>query len=108
MMPKAGDVVIGQPSSDIECKKLYLPSEFSSAMRDTLELMLLGGEEAKLQEGEAFDALHLVQTAVKTIVALQDWKNKHACGQAENTRSGTLIRNAKRQRDLHMQLYTFA
>ena len=107
-MPKAGDAVIQQCCCDIEHEKLFLPSDFSSPMRDTLELTLLGGEEAKLREGEAFDALHLVRTAAKTVVALRDRKNKHSRGQAENTRSGTLIRNAEGQRDLHMQSYAFA
>jgi hypothetical protein len=108
IMPKAGDAVIRQPPCEVECEKLYLPSEFPSSERDALEVAILAGEETKLREGEAFDSLLLIQTAVKTVVALRDQKNRHARGQGENTRSGTLIRGAEAQRDLHMQTYHFA
>ena len=107
-MPKAGDAVIRQPPCDVECENLYLPSDFRSSERDLLEVAALGVIEIKLGEGEAFDSLLLLQTAVKTIVALWDQKNRNAHGQGENTRSATLIRNAEAHRDLHMQTYSFA
>jgi hypothetical protein len=107
-MPKAGDAVISQPSCEVECEKLYLPSEFPSSKRDALEVAILAGEETKLREGEAFDSLLLIQTAVKTVVALRDQKIRHARGQGENTRSGKLIRGAEAQCDLHMETYHFA
>jgi hypothetical protein len=107
-MPKAGDAVIHQPPCEVEHEKLYLPSDFSSEEREALDVAILGGEETKLREGEAFDSLLLIQTAVKTAVALRDQKNRHARGQAENTRSGVLIRNAEAQRDLYMQTYNHA
>jgi hypothetical protein len=107
-MPKAGDAVIRQPTCDVEREKLYLPSDFPFSERSVLEVASLGGIEIKLREGEAFDSLLAIQTTVKTIVALRDQKNKNARGQAENTKSGTLIRNAEAHRDLHMQTYNFA
>jgi hypothetical protein len=107
-MPKTGDAVIRQLPCEVEREKLYLPSDFPSPQRDALEVAILGGVEIKLREGEAFDSLLLLQTAVKTVVALRDQKNRHARGQGENTRLGTLIRNAEAHRDLHMQTYNFA
>jgi hypothetical protein len=107
-MPKAGDAVIRQAPCEVEREKLWLPSDFPFSEREALDLAILGGEETKLREGEAFDALLLIRTAVKTVVALRDRKTKNARGQAENTRSGILIKNAEGQRDLHMQTYNFA
>jgi hypothetical protein len=107
-MPNAGNAVIRLPPCEVESETLYLPSDFPFSERDAYDLAFLGGEERKLREGEAFDSLLLIQTAVKTTVALRDRKHRHARGQAENTRSGILIRNAEAQRDLHMETYNVA
>jgi hypothetical protein len=61
-----------------------------------------------LREGQAFDALRAIQSAVKSLTALQDRKRKHARGQAENTKSGNYIREAQGRRDHHMATYTSA
>ena len=107
-MPSVGDAVIRLPPCEVESETLFLPSDLRPSQRDALDFAILGGEERKLREGEAFDSLLLIQTAVKTVVALRDRKSKHARGQAENTRSGILIRNAEAQRNLHMETYNFA
>jgi hypothetical protein len=104
-MPKAGDAIVRQPSCEIEHEILFLPSDFSCDKRQEVEAMALGVEEAKLREGEAFDALRATQNAVKTMSALLDRKRKHARGQAENTRSSSYVREAQGRRDHHMSTY---
>ena len=57
LMPKAGDMLIRECPSEVEDEKLYLPSDFPSSEREANGFALLGSEEVKLREGEAFDAL---------------------------------------------------
>jgi hypothetical protein len=108
LMPGAGNAVIQQPPCELEDEVLYLPSDFSPSEREAIGVSLLGTEEAKLREGEAFDALRAVQVAVKSITALRDRKRKNARGQGENTRAGAYIRDAEARRDLHMKTYKTA
>jgi hypothetical protein len=108
-MPKAGDAVAKHRSCDVEHERLFLPSDFSSGKeRQDADCVALGIEEAKLREGEAFDALRAIQCAVKTMTALQDKKRKNARGQADNTRSAGYIREAQGRRDHHMATYASA
>ena len=107
-MPKAGDAVARQQSCEVEHEKLFLPSDFQHEDQQTIEAIALGVEEAKLREGEAYDALRAIQSAVKTLTAIQDRKRKNARGQAENTKSGYYIRDAQSRRDHHMETYTSA
>src|SRR5262245_64135092 len=92
LMPKVGDAVAQQRSCEVEHEILFLPSDFPCGEREKVEATALGVEEAKLREGEAFDALRAIQNAVKTMTALLDRKRKHARGQADNTRASTYIR----------------
>jgi len=108
LMPKAGDAVARQQSCEVEHKKLLLPSDFWHDEQQTMKAIALGTEEAKLREGEAYDALRAIQSAVKTLTAIQDRKRKNARGQAENTKSGYYIRDAQSQRDHHMETYASA
>jgi len=107
-MPKAGDAVARHLSCEVEHEKLFLPSDFKRGEQKTVEATALGVEEAKLREGQAFDALRAIQSAVKSLTALQDRKRKHARGQAENTKSGNYIREAQGRRDHHMATYASA
>jgi hypothetical protein len=108
LMPKAGDAVARQRSCEVEHEKLFLPSDFEHEEQQTVEAIALGIEEAKLREGEAYDALRAIQSAVKTLTAIQDRKRKNARGQAENTKSGSYIRDAQSRRDHHMETYASA
>lgn len=105
LMPNAGDAVAQQRTCEAEHEILFLPSDFSWKDRQTVESTALGVEEAKLREGEAFDALRAIQTAVKTMTALLDRKRKNARGQADNTRASNWIREAQGRRDHHMRSY---
>ena len=108
-MPKAGDAVCKQPACEVEHECLFLPSDFPRGQdRQAAEAVALGVEEAKLREGEAFDALRAIQSAVKTMTALQDKKRKDSRGQAQNTRSSNYIREAQSRRDHHMAVYNSA
>jgi hypothetical protein len=104
-MLKAGDAVVHQPSCEIEHKILFLPSDFSCDEWQEVEAMALGIEEAKLREGEAFDAFCATQNAVKTILALLDRMQKHVHGQAKNMRSSSYVREAQGWEDHHMSTY---
>jgi hypothetical protein len=105
LMPKAGDAVARQRSCEVEHEILFLPSDFPCDQRHAVEAVALGIEEAKLREGEAFDALRATQNAVKTMTALLDRKRKNARGQADNTRASNYIREAQGRRDHHMRTY---
>lgn len=107
-MPKASDWLSRLCPGEVENEKLYLPSDLSTVEREADGVAVLGGEEAKLREGEAFDALHAIRTAVKAVVAMRDRKRRDARGQAENTRSGRYIRDAEVRRDRHMETYAAA
>jgi hypothetical protein len=108
LMPEAGDILIREKACEVEKEKLYLPSDFSPLEREVIGVTMLGCEEVKLREGEAFDALHATRSAVKAVIALKDRKRRDARGQAENTRSGRFIRDAEARRDRHMQTYAAA
>jgi hypothetical protein len=108
LMPKVGDILARQSACDIELERLYLPSDLLSADRHTVEATVLGAEEAKLREGEAFDAIRAIQNAVKSISALRGRKQKNARGQGENTRAGGYIRDAESRRNFHIQTYAAA
>jgi hypothetical protein len=94
-MSKAGDAIVQQQSCKVEHEILFLPSDFPCNERQKVEATALGAEEVKLREGEAFDALHAIQNAVKTMTALLDRKRKNAHGQADNMRASNYIREAQ-------------
>src|SRR5262245_25667959 len=100
LMPTVGDVLVRQSPCKIEDETLWLPSDFPAVEREVMGFAALGEEEGKLREGQAFDALHAIRTAVRTVVALRDRKARDARGQAQNTRSGKLIKNAETRRNV--------
>jgi hypothetical protein len=108
LMPKAGDAIAQQSSCEVEHEKLFLPSQFSLSERKEMGIDMLGAEEAKLREGQAFDALLKIRTAVRTVTALMDQKQRDARGQAQNTRALRRVREAEAQRNVYIQMYASA
>jgi len=107
LMPVAYDASIKQSPPDIEHKHLCLPSDFTGEQQ-TAVAMEFKVEEGKLREGQAYDCLRAVQTAVKTIRALMDKKQKNARGQDANTRAMSYIVEAQKRRDHYMTMYASA
>ena len=107
-MLRAGDAVNKQAACEIEVETLFMPSDFTSSERTVLGITVLGGEEVKLREGQAFDALQAIQSAVKCVLSLWDHKHKDSRGQTQNTRSLVLIKKAEARRDNHMETYAAA
>jgi len=105
LMPAAYDASIEQTPPDIEHEHLCLPLDFAGEQQ-TAVAMEFKVEEGKLREGQAYDCLHAVQTAVKTIRALMDKKQKNAHGQDANTRVMSYIIEAQKRRDHYMMMYT--
>lgn len=104
----AKSLVSRKGSNKPEDDLLFLPSDLLPSQRNTPIMLILSNKEQRLREGQAFDALRSVQTAVKMVVALRDDKKKHARGQAQNTRANTKVRHAEVLRDIAMADYTAA
>ncbi|KAJ6479795.1 hypothetical protein C8R45DRAFT_1101241 [Mycena sanguinolenta] len=107
LMPKVGDKVAIQttaaPAVEDEC--LYLPSDFTAAERQHLDLGWLGAEEARWREGEVFDTLRALQHVVKAVTALRNRKTKNERQQKQNTRTGDQIRDVLTRQSHHMESY---
>lgn len=105
-IPTIDEYLATSTTKNPEEEKLYLPSDFSSVQRASLNLEKLAHGESQLREGAAFDALARVQTAVKVIVVLRDRKKSDAYGQEKNTRALSKIHLAEAKRDLAMNEYS--
>jgi hypothetical protein len=105
IMPNVANHILEADPCDVELENLFLPSCLDTHARLQAEVTDLGIEEGKLREGAVFDALHMTQTAVKTISTLQGNKAKNSRGQAQNTRSVKTIGDVEACRNLHIDSY---
>ncbi|KAI0312439.1 hypothetical protein OF83DRAFT_1087012 [Amylostereum chailletii] len=96
----------GAPNCEVEAETLWLPSDLTLRQRTRMGLTELAQQELMLREGEAFDALQGIKAAVRALNALWGQKAKDSRGQAQNTRSMTLIHDAEGRRDGHMSRYS--
>ncbi|KAJ6466512.1 hypothetical protein DFH09DRAFT_956689 [Mycena vulgaris] len=92
----------------VEDEFLGLPSDFTSDQREDLNISVFAGQEAKLREGAAYDALKLVKLAAQTLQTLRDRRKKNSSGVAKNTRSQIQLNDTERRRDLHIANYMAA
>lgn len=110
LMPRISGYVAHQLARDCnpEEQVLYLPSEFSVAQRLELGLVLLGGQEIKMREGEAYDTVRALQSVSKSISAMRARKAKNERGQDRNTRANKQIHSVEKQRERHLATYNAA
>jgi hypothetical protein len=95
----------GQQQCPVEDEILYLPSDFSSAERETLDLHALGRSEAKLREGQAFDALLSIRSHIKFVNSMWYRKGRDNRGVTQHTRSLDKIKDAESRRDARIAIY---
>ncbi|KAF8225581.1 hypothetical protein L208DRAFT_1305694, partial [Tricholoma matsutake] len=105
LVPNIGDLILSEESCEIETKRLFLPSDMDTVIRQEVGAIKLGIKEGKLHQGTAFDSLLATQNAVKTIKLLQDHKAKNCRGQVDNTCSGKQIADVEAHCDIHIQAY---
>jgi hypothetical protein len=109
-MAHISDCILANSKNPInaENETLWLPSDFPSEDRIRLELHDLAADEVKLREGEAFDAIRIVQSMCKGLSALQADKKKQDHGMDMNLRSLDKIRDLESRRDRAMDSYNSA
>lgn len=100
--------VIGRQDCPIEKEQLFLPSDFDLAKRQSLNLVSLGVNEARLREGQAFDALLKIRSHVKAIRTMLHRKAKDVRGVTAHTRSMACIKDAESRRDAQIAIYESA
>lgn len=108
VMPSILQFAQAQVDVDIEHEILWMPSDFTLDQRRALDLVGLGEDEARLREGEAFDAVRGVRTLVKTIQAHRNFKSRNVRQQEANTRALKQIAEMKEKLDREMGTYEWA
>lgn len=87
--------VASRQNCSVEDECLFLPSDFDHRDRQVFELVSIAASEARLREGQAFDALSNIQTHVKAISAMWLRKQKDDRGITSHTRTLGNIREAE-------------
>ncbi|KAJ7232264.1 hypothetical protein C8J57DRAFT_1250671 [Mycena rebaudengoi] len=108
VMPTVAGFVSDLRACDVQDEKLYLPSDFFTPQRFELKLQDAAEHKMRLREGEAYDAIHSVQTIVNSLSTLYSLLKKHDRGQAANTQSTTRREDGEFRRDLQMARYNAA
>jgi hypothetical protein len=91
--PKICDHIPITDSTRPEEDHLQLPSAFTSAQRNDLDLGDVAVIEYDLREGQAHDALHAVREAIKTFNYNIAFKKTNIRGQRANTRAQTFLQS---------------
>ncbi len=91
-----------------EEETLFLPSDFKATQQRTMGLTELGMAECELQQGQAYDAVLLLQRRVKDIRAVKTDKLKNDREQKQNTRSTTRLDALFIAHDLAIDTYNAA
>jgi hypothetical protein len=108
-MKSVTDHAANQVTQEPEEQILYLPSDFpNSEVRRDLGLDQLEVIEMKLREGEAYDALRDLRTAVKHVNGLTYKKQTNVRHAGPNTRAKEMIDDVKRKRDGYIDRYNGA
>jgi hypothetical protein len=94
---------------EVEEEKLWLPSEFTVAQRAVMghNMIALAEEEGKLREGEAYKLIRCLQSACKTLSALEDRKRLDETAQKGHTTAGEQILDMRRRRDSLIDSYNY-
>ncbi|KAJ7711700.1 hypothetical protein B0H16DRAFT_1744912 [Mycena metata] len=105
-MPDVTELMGAPQVCEVECEKLWLPSDFTPEQRVALgsTMIALAEEEGKLREGEAYDLIRKLQTACKGLSALEDRKRLEK-GQKSATAAGEQVLDARRRRDELIKAY---
>ncbi|KAJ6524116.1 hypothetical protein DFH09DRAFT_937449 [Mycena vulgaris] len=85
-------VQVDPDSEKPEKEELFLPSHFTAAMRSELKLEALAQVEYELREGQAFDALGEVRTAIRTLNYNLQIKKAIIHGVGANTKSQNFLK----------------
>jgi len=104
-MPMVCEIVANAPDSEIECKVLYLPSNFKKHEFDRLALGQLGELEKQLRIGQANDCLGELRSQVKYLHGLNFYKCSQVRNQGPNTKCNIYIGVAKDKLELLMTKY---
>jgi hypothetical protein len=108
LMPGSAERITNHEIGEPEMEILFLPSDFPLAVRESLGFHHLGEVEMLLREGEAYDALRDLRSAVKHINGLSYEKRSSVRNSGPNTRTKQLIDDAKSKCDNWIEKYTAA
>ncbi|KAJ7339721.1 hypothetical protein DFH08DRAFT_1013175 [Mycena albidolilacea] len=108
-IPDAAEFVAMSQTCEVEDEKLWLPSEFTVAQRVAMghNMIALAEEEGKLREGEAYKLIRCLQSACKTLSALEDRKRLDETAQKGHTTAGEQILDTRRRRDNLIDSYNY-
>ncbi|KAJ7821593.1 hypothetical protein B0H14DRAFT_2599088 [Mycena olivaceomarginata] len=108
-IPDAAEFVAMPQTCEVEDEKLWLPSEFTVAQRVAMghNMIALAEEEGKLREGEAYKLIRCLQSACKTLSALEDRKRLDETAQKGHTTAGEQILDTRRRRDNLIDSYNY-
>ncbi|KAJ6555816.1 hypothetical protein B0H19DRAFT_1070977 [Mycena capillaripes] len=108
-IPDAAELVAMPQTCEVEDEKLWLPSEFTVAQRVAMghNMIALAEEEGKLREGEAYKLIRCLQSACKTLSALEDRKRLDEAAQKGHTTAGEQILDTRRCRDNLIDSYNY-
>ncbi|KAI0027460.1 hypothetical protein K488DRAFT_61527 [Vararia minispora EC-137] len=107
-MPRIADKLDQSRAIEVEDEILWLPSDLTVPERTIMKLAGLADQERALREGECFDAISAVRSAVKTLSYSRKDKVDHSHGMKQQTRSLASIAKAEGVRDAHMARYNSA
>lgn len=103
--PTIRSAILDQAPCEVETKHLFLPSHFSSELRESLGIATIAQKEAELREAQLCDAILQLRRAVKSLSAVRAAKKKNDSGQAQQTRSQVKIQTMEFIRNYHLAIY---
>ncbi|KAI0026428.1 hypothetical protein K488DRAFT_75352, partial [Vararia minispora EC-137] len=103
-MPAVAKKLESLSAVETEDEVLWLPSDLSDAERHNMGLTGLANLEIKLREGECFDAINSIRSAVKSIDAMH-LRTLHLQGSGQHTRSIAMLEEAKAVRTQRIERY---